>query len=388
VTYRLTHVAAAMSVTALGAAAPALAQDYNPWSGLYLGGNIGGSWGHASLSRTVTAPDGTSLPPVDASLINSTNHFHSHGGGVTGGIEGGYNWTFGPWLLGVETDFVGLDTGTTYSRTLQSALLIHPPITYSATSEAAIDWEWTLRPRLGYSFGPWLMYATVGLAVGNLNMSATITDNRTPQQRVGVSHNGAEEGFAAGGGIGYAFTPAWSMKAEYLYSDFGSLKETRSNGFGTLAVEAKSRPQVFRVGVDYHFGYVPPPVVSAPYVPPPPQPAPRSYMVFFDFDKSDLTPEAVGIVDTAAANAVAGRVTQITVTGHTDTVGSDAYNMRLSRRRAESVATELESKGVPSSAIALVAKGKRDLLVPTKDGVREPQNRRVEIVYSEGGPTS
>jgi outer membrane protein OmpA-like peptidoglycan-associated protein len=109
--------------------------------------------------------------------------------------------------------------------------------------------------------------------------------------------------------------------------------------------------------------------------------------VFFDFNKSDLTPEAVKVVDQAAMNAGPAKATQIVVTGHTDTVGSDAYNMRLSRRRAESVAAELEAKGIPSSEIEIVAKGKKDLLVPTKDGVREPQNRRVQIVY-EGGPTS
>ena len=61
--------------------------------------------------------------------------------------------------------------------------------------------------------------------------------------------------------------------------------------------------------------------------------------------------------------------------------------MRLSRRRAESVAAELEKQGVSSSEIAIFAKGKKDLLVPTADGVREPQNRRVQIVYSDG-PTS
>jgi outer membrane protein OmpA-like peptidoglycan-associated protein len=61
--------------------------------------------------------------------------------------------------------------------------------------------------------------------------------------------------------------------------------------------------------------------------------------------------------------------------------------MRLSKRRAESVAARLEKDGVPSSEIAIVAKGKHDLLVPTKDGVREPQNRRVTIVY-DGGATS
>jgi iron complex outermembrane receptor protein len=133
------------------------------------------------------------------------------------------------------------------------------------------------------------------------------------------------------------------------------------------------------------------PAAAAPYVAPaaqPVAPAPvaHSYMVFFDFNKSDLTPQAVSIVDTAAKNAETTRVTQLTVTGHTDTVGSDAYNMRLSRRRAESVAAELEKAGIASSEIEIVAKGKHDLLVPTGDGVREPQNRRVQIVY--GGPTS
>jgi iron complex outermembrane receptor protein len=133
------------------------------------------------------------------------------------------------------------------------------------------------------------------------------------------------------------------------------------------------------------------PKEAAPYTPPAPAPVtasvPHSYLVFFDFNKSDLTSQAVSIVDQAAANAETTKVTQLTVTGHTDTVGSDAYNMRLSRRRAESVAAELEKKGIPSSEIEIVAKGKRDLLVPTADGVKEPQNRRVQIVYS-GGPTS
>jgi outer membrane protein OmpA-like peptidoglycan-associated protein len=126
---------------------------------------------------------------------------------------------------------------------------------------------------------------------------------------------------------------------------------------------------------------------TPPAVQPPMAPVAHSYQVFFDFNKSDLTPEAVKVVDQAAANAAPAKVTRIDVTGHTDTVGSDAYNMRLSRRRAESVAAELEARGIPSSEIAIFAKGKKDLLVPTADGVREPQNRRVQIVY-EGGPTS
>jgi iron complex outermembrane receptor protein len=151
------------------------------------------------------------------------------------------------------------------------------------------------------------------------------------------------------------------------------------------------RPREVGFELKYKFDAGEAPVESAatPYTPPPAQApaAPKSYLVFFDFNKSDLTPQAVTIVDQAAHNAAPMKVTQLTVTGHTDTVGSDAYNMRLSRRRAESVAAQLEKDGIPSSEIAIVAKGKRDLLVPTADGVKEPQNRRVQIVY-DGGPTS
>jgi iron complex outermembrane receptor protein len=161
-------------------------------------------------------------------------------------------------------------------------------------------------------------------------------------------------------------------------------------GFTSLVY---NEPRMFGFSVKYRFGgpsepeatpeaYVPPPAVA-----PAPAPVAHSYMVFFDFNKSDLSADAVKIVDQAAANAGPAKVTRIDVTGHTDTVGSDAYNLRLSKRRAESVAAELEARGIPSSEIAIFAKGKRDLLVPTGDGVREPQNRRVQIVYA-GEPTS
>jgi outer membrane receptor protein involved in Fe transport len=169
-------------------------------------------------------------------------------------------------------------------------------------------------------------------------------------------------------------------------------------GISTGTTGTNSVPDVYDVlgrfvyfGVKFKMPFDQAPAEAAAYTPPPVAPVvaavPHSYLVFFDFNKSDLTPQATQIVDQAAANAETTKVTQLTVTGHTDTVGSDAYNMRLSRRRAESVAAELEKKGIASSEIEIVAKGKRDLLVPTADGVREPQNRRVQIVYS-GGPTS
>ncbi len=160
------------------------------------------------------------------------------------------------------------------------------------------------------------------------------------------------------------------------------------SGLSYFGNNSYNPPQTFGFELTYKFEpKTESPAAPAAYTPPPaqaPMGAPKSYLVFFDFNKSDLTSQATQIVDQAASNAGPAHVTRLTVTGHTDTVGSDAYNMRLSRRRAESVAARLEKDGVPSSEIEIVAKGKRDLLVPTADGVKEPQNRRVQIVYDNG----
>jgi iron complex outermembrane receptor protein len=158
--------------------------------------------------------------------------------------------------------------------------------------------------------------------------------------------------------------------------------------FGQAVTPAAPRTYGFTVGVKFGGAGAEaesPTAYSLPAVVPVTPVAPHSYLVFFDFNKSDLTPQATAIVDQAAKNTGPAKVTRIDVTGHTDTVGSDAYNMRLSRRRAESVAAQLEKDGIPANEIAIYAKGKRDLLVPTGDGVREPQNRRVQIVYSAEG---
>jgi len=106
----------------------------------------------------------------------------------------------------------------------------------------------------------------------------------------------------------------------------------------------------------------------------------RSYLVFFDFDKVDLTPEAEKIVTQAADNAKAAKVTNLRLVGHTDTTGSEKYNMALSLRRANIVKTALVKRGIPAEDIAVIGKGKSEPLVQTGDGVREPQNRRVQII--------
>jgi len=108
------------------------------------------------------------------------------------------------------------------------------------------------------------------------------------------------------------------------------------------------------------------------------------YIVFFDWDKSDLTPEAASILDSAIqAYGNCGTV-PIMLAGYTDLSGTQRYNLGLSARRNASVRAYLTSHGIADSTISSQAFGKLNPRVPTADGVREVQNRRVEITYGPG----
>jgi hypothetical protein len=121
----------------------------------------------------------------------------------------------------------------------------------------------------------------------------------------------------------------------------------------------------------------------APATAPPPPPSPAaSFMVFFDWDSTRLNNQSMTVIGQAAAAFKSRNGTGITATGHTDTSGGDAYNMALSLRRANVVKDALVQQGVPPGAINAVGVGKAGLLVQTGDGVREPQNRRVEMVVT------
>ena len=129
------------------------------------------------------------------------------------------------------------------------------------------------------------------------------------------------------------------------------------------------------------FGAPPPaPPPPAPPAPPPP-PTHQVYLVFFDWDKYNITPEGQQIIQLAANQYRSGGRVTLQVTGYTDTSGSAGYNQRLSERRANAVAAALERLGVPRSDMVVAGRGENDLRVPTPHGVREPQNRRVEIVF-------
>lgn len=148
------------------------------------------------------------------------------------------------------------------------------------------------------------------------------------------------------------------------------------------------------------YAYYPPPYYYPPYAPayyrpPPPPPAyraapaaapaplasqGRSFRVFFEFDKASLSREGERVVRDAADAYRRGGAARVEVTGYTDLSGTPQYDMGLSQRRAATVRAALVAQGVPMNAITERWRGKDDPLVATADGVREPQNRRVDIV--------
>jgi outer membrane protein OmpA-like peptidoglycan-associated protein len=182
--------------------------------------------------------------------------------------------------------------------------------------------------------------------------------------------------------------PGLSLTADYRFMDIlGGEKYGAAVTTGGPAVPAQLQlHNQFNhdvvVGVRYAFNAPPPPApptAPAPVAAPAPAPA-RSYLVFFDWDKAGLTERAKSIIKEAADNSSRVQVTRIEVNGYADTSGKAEYNQALSVRRAQAVAGELVRDGVPRNAIDIQGFGDTHLLVSTGPGVREPQNRRVEIV--------
>lgn len=124
--------------------------------------------------------------------------------------------------------------------------------------------------------------------------------------------------------------------------------------------------------------------VMADVAPPPPAPAtpmgaPQQFIVFFGFNKYNLTSEALRVISEAVSAAKLTGSATVLITGHTDTVGSHSYNQRLSMRRSNVVKAEMVRQGIAPGQISSNGKGETELLVQTADGVKEPQNRRATI---------
>jgi OOP family OmpA-OmpF porin len=179
-------------------------------------------------------------------------------------------------------------------------------------------------------------------------------------------------------GVGYNLDQTFRINLEGRYYGTTTPNFVHNGRAGGSGYSVTTNPQNNNIsamlGLHMRFGAAPPPP------PPPPVVAPPSFMVFFDWDRSNLSQQALNTIKQAAAAFKSKGNARITATGHTDTSGPEAYNMALSLRRANAVKDALVREGVPAQAITVIGRGEQGLLVQTADGVREPQNRRVEIV--------
>jgi opacity protein-like surface antigen len=206
-----------------------------------------------------------------------------------------------------------------------------------------------------------------------------------------VAVNTQQGAFAWQGIVGASFpipnVPGLSLTADYRFMDIlGGEKfdGIGTDGAGIVGSGIKLHNQFDHnlvIGVRYAFNTPapPPPMAPVPTAAPAPAPA-RSYLVFFDWDKAALTDRARSIIKEAADNSTHVQFTRIEVNGYADTSGRPQYNQTLSVRRAQVVEAELVRDGVPQNAINVQGFGDTHLLVATGPGVREPQNRRVEII--------
>ena len=245
-----------------------------------------------------------------------------------------------------------------------------------------------------FNLGGFLPYVGVGAGYEQTQLDgSSIYTNPGVVPASSAKFNSASNGnFAAQGIAGLALPiagiPGLSLTAEYRFMAVLGNQKITSNGnpatgpviptTASLKLDNQYHSSAL-IGVRYAFGVAPAVIVA-----PGPAPVPastRSFLVFFDWDKSDLSARARQIIAQAAQASTQAQVTRIEVDGYTDRSGTPAYNIGLSKRRADTVAAELVRDGVPRSSITTMAFGETHPLVPTAAGVREPQNHRVEILF-------
>ncbi len=323
------------------------AADNDPSKGFYVGAAVGANW---TRDSDITGTGINVGADFDTGWAGALTAGHAYGNGVRSEIE-----------LGRRGNDLDSLSGTT------------------AGTGDVTAWSGMVNVLYDFKTGtPFTPYVGAGLGAARVSLdvrpigSSRIDDSDTTLAYQGIA------------GVGYRLNESAQAFVDYRYFATSGLNLATAAG---TSVDADYDNHTVMVGLRYHFG-APKPApkaaatpAAAPTPAPAARPAPRNYLVFFDWDKADLTAEAKKIIATAAEDAKKGGIARIQATGHADRSGPDAYNMKLSMRRAVAVKAELQRLGIAEKDIAVVAKGEREPLVPTADGVREPQNRRVEVVF-------
>ena len=250
---------------------PAVVDSGYEWSGFYIGGNAGYSWGRARTDGTLTETQNVSVfRTAGHTLFSSANSVvalpltgRNAMNGFIGGGEAGYNWQRAQWLFGVEADFQGSDERASGDVCTIAGCPLGSTV-FAANYK--LDWFGTVRGRFGFlPVDRVLLYATGGLAYGHFSADAP---------SVPVVWGSTRAGWTVGAGAEVAIDHKWSVKFEYLYVDLGNVggnggaaattvtdtPNTPSLGFNTvttttLASTFNSRfsDNILRVGLNYRF---------------------------------------------------------------------------------------------------------------------------------------
>lgn len=349
--------------TLLAAAAvmamPMLAQA-QPVSGLYLGAGIGGNY----LDKT----DITGATAADKANLGGSNLSADFAWGYVGVLSLG--WGFGNGLRAeIEGSYRSNDVADFKSGGANQSGHTGTATSYGAMLNLLYDINignslGGITPYVGVGGGYILHdYDEVGTNVGGVkNVLSGDSGNWGGQAIAGLS-------------LPISSVPGLAMTAEYRFMMTSGHEIESVNDGSRIKFNVDNVNHSLLVGLRYAFNAAP--VVAAAAVAP--LAAARTYLVFFDWSKANLTDRARQIIGEAATARGQG-VTRIEVNGFTDRSGSDRFNQGLSERRANTVAAELVRRGVPRNEIVTRGFGEANNLVPTADGVREPQNRRVEII--------
>ena len=349
-----------------------------PVTGLYIGGGGGANFLQREKVDALVYPNGIVVP---------TNRRTGFRVGVVGLASVGYG--FGNGLrLEIEGNYRNNQLGTVVAAPSSTGGREQK---YGAMGNVLFDLDIGspyVFPYIGAGVGyerverTQRLSGTIGYALPG-NVTATVPNS-------GLTTTGTDGGFAyqAIAGVSFPIPPVvgLSLTAEYRYLAMAgerSFIQTPSNGtpFAARSLHTKEDyNHSLILGLRYAFNTPAPASVAAVETPQIVVAPAKTYLVFFDWDRADLTARARSIINEAAQATTRVAVTRIEVAGHTDSSGTVRYNQGLSTRRAQTVAAELVRLGVPRSSITTQAFGESRPLVQTANGVREPQNRRVEIV--------
>jgi len=372
---RRLHLALAAACVAAAAASPSIGQA-QPVSGLYVGA-AGGVGFHDNTRIRNEIVGGKFVQPATGGLSFKPGYVGL--GSIGWGLGNGVRLELEGSARGNDRNFEANPSGgLSYGR--QSARETKTGVMGNVLFDMDI--------------GSPYIYPYLGAGAGYQAVRYTQDDSFTSKGVAGADHfSGTKGGFAYQAMIGASLpiAPVVGLSATVEYRFMGLSGQRSYAGSSTMAgtttpasikLSGNDTSQIL-VGLRYVFDVPPPasPAAAVTAAVPAPKPAPsRSYLVFFNWDRADLTVRAKQIVAQAASDAATVATTKVEVSGNADTTGSEPYNQALSLRRAKAVAGELVRLGVKQNEIVITANGDTQPLVPTGPGVREPQNRRVEIV--------